>query len=157
LYLNRWIAVAYAVLLLVCWCFLNSSLFSPYAGFRRRALASLGGVIIIALAMAFRAWVVPLFYEHRWWLVPGGLVCRGFRFWHRGVVVKMFTRADTPLFLDARDGTGSVLDGGRLRQFSYPEDDLPAVIAAWVSRARTPSLEEVSAFVGQQGSAKAPP
>jgi len=129
---------AFCLCLAIAWasgCFLSGTWYS--------VLNTLRDLAVLDAAVA------SLFREDHWWLVPGGLICRRFRFWRKGVSVQLFTRADTPLFLEARDGTGLVLDEDRLRRFSYSKEDLPAVIAAWISRARTPSLEEVRAFVGQ--------
>ena len=96
------------------------------------------------------AWLMLLFREQTWWLVPGGLICREFRFWRRGVEIKRFTPADTPMFINARKGWGFVLDQGRPIKFPCPQTTSWVIAAGWISTARTPSLNEVRAFLGQR-------
>ena len=152
---NRFGLPLILIVLMVWRVYFHGMPVSP-AGFYWPALLGLAVPFFLVLALVVVVWLVSLFHERNWWLVPGGLVCRGFSFWRRGVSVSLFTRENTPLLLDARTGTGFVLDGGRLRRFACLDDDVQAVINAWISRARTPSLDEVRAFVGQQDVAKPP-
>jgi hypothetical protein len=99
------------------------------------------------------AWIVAaasgsLFWERRWWLVPGGLVCRESRAWRNKLGVRHYTTRESALFIDMRGGYGIVADGRRSLRFASPGWTSWAVLTAWLSRARTPTREEALAFVG---------
>lgn len=104
------------------------------------------GVLFIAVSR-----LQPLFSERRWWIVPGGLVCREFHFWRRGLRLGVFTPEDTPLLVDARSGRGYLLDDGRVRSFPCPQWISWVVVAAWISQARRRTLDELRSFAGMQG------
>lgn len=89
-----------------------------------------------------------------WWLVPGGVVYRDHRLWRKGVSVGLLTPCSSSLVVDM-DGAAYFTDRGRLRCCSWglgdPDADaraLAALLAAWLSRARTPTREEILAFMG---------
>jgi hypothetical protein len=108
---------------------------------------------IITLAFVipgvFVHWILPLFRERRWWLVPGGLICCEFRFWRKDLTVKIFIPAETPLLLEAKTGQGFLLDHGRVLKFRCTPTTSWVIASGWISTARTPSLDEVRAFLGQ--------
>jgi len=120
-----------------------------YMSWRTRQTLTLALPIALFVVWAFGIWVYPLFRERCWWLVPGGLICSEFRLWRRHSEIKLFTAADTPLFLDAQTGRGSLLDHGHIIFFPCPAAISWIVAAGWISNAQTPSLGEVRAFLGQ--------
>jgi hypothetical protein len=89
-----------------------------------------------------------------WWLVPGGIAWRKHRLWRRSVEVGLVTRRDAPLVVDLT-GTAYTVAGGRLCRFRFPHAGtewfvwgMAAFLVAWVCTARTPTREEVLAFMG---------
>jgi hypothetical protein len=89
-----------------------------------------------------------------WWLVPGGLVYRDHRLWRKRVRVGRVTRADSSVVIDLC-GVARILCQGRMVSYRWGGQKraqragaLAAFLAAWVSLARTPTREEVLAFMG---------
>ena len=89
-----------------------------------------------------------------WWLVPGGVVYRDHRLWRKRVVVGLLTWRGSSVMIDV-DGTAYFSDRGRLRRYHWGRADrkadaagVAALLAAWLSTARTPTREEVLAFMG---------
>ena len=83
------------------------------------------------------------------------LVSREFRLWHSRLGVRLFTPQDAALFVDMRDDFGLVTDGRRVFRFACADEASWATVSAWLSRVRSPSVEEVLAFIGP-GSEPAP-
>ena len=118
---------------------------------RLDALSSLWLLMIIPL---LAAWLRPLMRERTWWLVPGGLLCREFRMWRRHLDVSLFTAEDSVLFLEMKEGYGIVAAQGRTVRFDCPPHEswiTWAVLSAWLSRARRPTLEEARTFIEGRG------
>ena len=107
---------------------------------------------LIAIAAVFLLLALgglwPLFYRVCWWLVPGGLVRETTALWCRQPHLSLLTPANTPIVIDARSGTGFVLDGGCVRRFDCDGDVSWAVAAAWISRARRPTMDELRTLLG---------
>ena len=89
-----------------------------------------------------------------WWLVPGGVVYRDHRLWRKGVRVGLITRRDASVIIDL---SGQAYFAVRGRLVAYPwggqkpaqrAGASAALLAAWLSRARIPTREEVLAFMG---------
>jgi hypothetical protein len=110
-------------------------------------------ILLFLLALRTSPWWLSLFAERRWWVVPGGLVCRSFRFWRRGLELEVFTPEDTPLLVDARSGRGYVVKEGRVRWFPCQQWVAWLVVAAWISQARRPTPDELRSFIGVQRTA----
>lgn len=106
----------------------------------------LGALFSLAVSGAFGAfWFLR---THHRFLVPGGIVFRTDAAWRRGQEVSLVTPADSPLYIDFRDGTVMVLDRSKVRSFTCDESTRWLLLAGWQSTARTPTLEEVKTFLG---------
>ncbi len=107
----------------------------PHSGFLCVSI----GVVLLGLL-----WMVTLIAGRRWWAVPGGIVRVDHRLWRSQRDVRVYRSANTPLFVDYGKSEGYVLFRGRLAT-------IPAswtLLAAWLSTARSPTDEEILAFVG---------
>ncbi|MBN1511017.1 MAG: hypothetical protein JXB13_03305 [Phycisphaerae bacterium] len=108
---------------------------NPQSGF---LCVSIGVVLLGLLSM------VTLIAGRHWWAVPGGIVRVDHRLWRSQRDVRVYRSANTPLFVDYGESKGYVLFRGRLAT-------IPAswtLLAAWLSTARSPTDEEILAFVG---------
>lgn len=110
-------------------------------------LSSLFAALGILIGIFLSGWLLPLLAERKWWLVPGGMICRESRLWRKGNRAELITPAQSPLILDMRSGMGYALSGRDVRSFACPRWTAWAVAAGWMSRARTPTMEEVRAFL----------
>lgn len=89
-----------------------------------------------------------------WWVVPGGIAYRMQGSARRNVRFRLFTPANTPLSLDFRTGTASLVDSGRLIRFHFTFWTGWLMAATWFSSARTPTLEEVELFLNSEATAQ---
>lgn len=101
-------------------------------------------ITIGVLALVWR-----LFFERRWWLAPGGIILREFRFWRSGMMIRLFTPEQTPLVIDARSGVAYLMHRNDVLRFDCPGDTWWAVATAWMSTATPPTMEQVRSFVGE--------
>lgn len=93
-------------------------------------------------------WILPYFYEDKWWIVPGGLVRRETRFWRKRDRVMCYWAGLHALVVDMRTGTGAVKGGDGVHAFKCEEVKGLAVLCGWVSSGRRPSHGELQAFFG---------
>jgi len=113
----------------------NMFFWNPQSGFLCVSI----GVVLLGLL-----WMVTLIGGRHWWVVPGGIVSVDHRLWRSQRDVRGYRSANTPLFVDYSESKGYVLFRGRLAT-------IPAnwtLLAAWLSTARSPTDEEILAFVG---------
>ncbi len=111
-------------------------------GFRMKLLYFVGAVIPLS------AFTYRLFFERRWWLVPGGLAYREVAAWRRGMRVGLITPEDSSLVLDWRSGDGYLHDGSRGFHFKCGEYAGWAIACMWMSTARRRTLSEMRSFFG---------
>jgi hypothetical protein len=111
-------------------------------------------VLLLLIGMVVLAVLPRLVTGRTWWLVPGGVAYRDHRLWRKGVKVGLVTRQHASMVLDMA-GTAYFPGGKRpLRCWWSREPQArsvciaAALLAAWVSTARTPTREEVLAFMG---------
>lgn len=133
--------------------FLRMGLFGLWAGYifydlirsgSTKSLMIIAFLFVVALVFVLSGAVAG----RRWWLVPGGLLCREHRSWRRTSRVSLFTPQDTPLVIDLERNFGAVVDGQRVRRFGFMEEAGWVIIAGWISRARRPTEQELLEFVG---------
>ncbi len=96
--------------------------------------------------------IIPLFVEKKWFLVPGGVVMRESRLWTRNDQINVYTPNTHGILFDAESRTVALLDGTRLYRFQSDEDVTWPTLAAWLSTARTPTDQEIHTFLGQPAS-----
>ncbi len=89
-----------------------------------------------------------LFFERRWWLVPGGLAYREVAAWRKGMRVALITPEDSTLVLDWRSGDAYVHDGSRGLHFKCGEHACWAVASMWMSTTRRRTVSEMRSFFG---------
>ncbi len=97
------------------------------------------GVVLLGLL-----WMVTLIGGRHWWAVPGGIVRVDHRLWRSQRDVRVYRSTNTRLFVDYSESKGYVVFRGLLAT-------IPAswtLLAAWLSTARSPTDEEILAFVG---------
>ncbi len=99
--------------------------------------------LVVGFATLFRIrGIIGFFGGTNWWLVPGGVVRIRYRVWQKEDRIQLFTSAEMPLIIDFHKHTGYVnVDGKTVKIPS----DWPLLIA-WLSRARTPTIEEIRTF-----------
>jgi len=121
-------------------------------GYLIRELITAGGLtsvipLVLILGGFLALWVMPLIAERKWWLVPGGVICRESRLWRRGHRAELITPAQSPLIIDMRSEMVYLLHGRSIRSYACLDGTAWAVAAGWMSRARTPTMAEVRAFL----------
>ena len=94
--------------------------------------------------------LIPLVAERKWWLVPGGLVYREYRVWRSRLRAGFIKPFDTPLIVDVRSGIAFVRRRRNFLGLRCPNLASWVLVAAWLSRARPPTVEEIEAFLGQK-------
>lgn len=107
----------------------------------------IGGLIVLCCILGPLI-ISALFIDRRCWLVPGGLIFRRNALRGGGVVGGYVTARDSPLYLDDETDTGWVVLDGKVQRFQFIENGWWAVATGWISEARTPDPDEVSAFLG---------
>lgn len=103
------------------------------------------GLVLLLLLGAVA--LVPLFWQRRWWIVPGGLVFREDRFWNRQARWGRITPSDSPFLMDWRMETGYVVHKGRVLSLKCNEMTNWLAVAAWMSTSPPPTIESVRAFL----------
>jgi len=106
------------------------------------------GFGLIGLLFLCVPFVIYLFWNRRWWIVPGGLVYRSSRMWRQGDQIRLITPHDSPLIIDLRTGKGMVVEHGRPLTFTCGEMGRWLLIPAWISRARRPNMDELQSLLG---------
>ncbi len=110
------------------------------AGRHGFTLYGYGGVLTLVV-------VVRLLIGTRWWLVPGGLICRRHRAWRKHVWASLATPDTTALFVDL-NGRIALIHRGRLKQRSVWPFHVWPLIAGWISTTPPPTRDAVLSFVG---------
>jgi hypothetical protein len=105
-------------------------------------------IFLAMISFAVCGWLLTLFYERRWWLVPGGVAYREVAAWRKGMRVGLVTANDSALVLDIRAGVGYLCDGDRNYRFDFSEDDGLVIAGVWMNTACCPTLEAVRSFFG---------
>ncbi|MCO6435542.1 MAG: hypothetical protein J5J06_00465 [Phycisphaerae bacterium] len=90
--------------------------------------------------------LLPHRREH--FVIPGGIVVRGYHVWSRRQRIHPVFAHAARLVIDLRKERAWVDDGEKLHQFRCDPRCAWALLAAWISRARRPGLDELRAFFG---------
>lgn len=120
-----------------------------------------GPVLLTVFLLEVVIIVMILCRRGRWWIVPGGLVCR------RGPLgsqktVELLTHENASLIVPNRSGSVTVLKDSDILKFSASSLASWCILAGWISTARTPTLKEVRTLLDPEcddagGASEAPP
>lgn len=105
---------------------------------------------ISAFVGVFLAGSARLLMPHRreHFVIPGGMVVREYHVWSRRQVIRPVFADAGRLVVDLRKQRTWVDDGERLHLFPCDPRCAWVLLAAWISRARRPSVEELRTFFG---------
>lgn len=113
-----------------------------------RWAAGFGVLLLIRAISVFFGLPYPFMDENtRWWIVPGGLCYHKRGLWKRTRELGLIARRESPLVIDYRRGTAYVQRDGQPRTITNGPMACWAILAGWMSTARTPTLEEVRSLL----------
>ncbi|MBI1825491.1 MAG: hypothetical protein HY287_10050 [Planctomycetes bacterium] len=108
-----------------------------------------GLLFAFVIAIIVLQWFVPLIYDRRWWLVPGGFVRQEDRAWWRRLRFSMFSPETHHLVLDFRGtGEGWLFSDSRPIFIRFLPSLGPLLAAGWTSTARSPTDAEIHSLFG---------
>jgi hypothetical protein len=148
---RRWRSLAARAGLVARWA---AFAFMLYIMLHPRNTPGGGDYRIVVVGFLLLTLLAGLAAGRTWWLVPGGVVYRDHRLWRKGVRVGLITRRDSSVIIDL---SGQAYFAWRDRLVAYAwggqkpaqrAGASAALLAAWLSRARIPTREEVLAFMG---------
>ncbi len=125
-------------------------LWVPYFGYNTVMGSSESAWIFgFGLILMILGWLIfGVGLDERWWVVPGGFIRRRTSLWTRRTEGTLVTAEQSPVYLDATADLGWVVIDGKATRFQYAHEYAWPIAAAWLSEGRTPSLDEVHAFLG---------
>jgi len=106
--------------------------------------------LLFFIGLFFASWLFSLIVERKWWVIPGGLCLRESRLWRKHCRVARFSAEETPLLVYLPHFSVSILDGGKARLVQAEGPVLWVLLSTWGSRARSPSVAELHAYVTSQ-------
>ncbi len=104
-----------------------------------------GGILIL---MALFDLLFGVGLDLRWWVVPGGFIRRRTSVWSRRTEGMIVTADQSSVCIDANEHKIWIVIDGMVESFPCAQWHAWPIAAAWLSEGRTPSLDEVQAFLG---------
>lgn len=117
-----------------------------YAMTNGLSLASVS--LFLLISMWGIVWVKPLFFDRQWFLIPGGLLLREATLFPRRDTFRIVTPVTHGIVIDDRFGVAAINDRNRTLKLTCPNRASWAILAAWLSTARTPTESEIRSFLG---------
>ena len=108
-----------------------------------RAAITIAAIVVICTLYAIRRRLL----RRSWWLVPGGLLLRENHPLRGTTKVGLVDRMTASLFIEVGE-RAFVYQAGKKYVIRCPGRQTDALLAAWLSPARTPTKDEVLAFFG---------
>lgn len=106
-----------------------------------RLVGPIWAVLCVMVAIAPAG--ILMFRKRQLWIVPGGLALREVALWRKTPRIRLFARTKASMFADLRGRPGCVADAYVAAPIRATQRCALAVVAGWISTARTPTLEEV--------------
>ncbi|MBI5762552.1 MAG: hypothetical protein HZA51_03400 [Planctomycetes bacterium] len=110
---------------------------------------SIGSVVPFLLVSGWVfAWIRPLFLDRQWFLIPGGILLREVVLFPRSDTFRVISPMTHGILIDERHGVAAINDLDRTLRIACPGGAAWAILAAWLSTARTPTESEIRTFLG---------
>ncbi|MCO6435541.1 MAG: hypothetical protein J5J06_00460 [Phycisphaerae bacterium] len=115
-----------------------------------------GGLGVLAAGTLIGVLLLIPFSRIRYaFAVPGGVAVRDRRLWSQKSRLHIFTADSSQLYVDLRTGTVVPARDGSTMPFRCDPRCAWVLLAAWISRARRPGIEELRVFFGPDAELKA--
>jgi hypothetical protein len=101
--------------------------------------------MMLCFFLGFVVWLI--LRQRNWYLIPGGLVRVEQKLWKKQSDVILSCPDSSPLLLYFAEDQGFVVASSEILEFYFDEMEGLAILSGWLSTARRPSLEEITAFV----------
>lgn len=103
--------------------------------------------MLIVLGPVVAVFLLKLLAERQWWIVPGGLAFREDYIWRRTLNIQLLTAPQSTICIDLCNDRILVAHGVRTLSIRSADLMCHAVLAGWISQARTPTEAEIRSLL----------